>query len=249
MGNKQITIKIADICIGIKPLNEGWSEFCKDYIVDEEPDFIVEPTEPDIAKEQKHIAEYMDGDQYSSFEAEKLWIYRHIAEIIPAYNAFLIHASSVRVDEDAYLFLGPSGAGKTTHAILWKKYFKDRLRVINDDKPIIKVTDDEILVCGSPWSGKDRWMNNIIAPIRGMVSIHQAEENTIERITSADAWSLVLSQIHRSKEHDTMEKILSLVDSLIEAIPSYRLECKKDFEAVKIAFDALKNGSCSECER
>ena len=241
MGNKQVTIKIADICIGIKSQNKGWEYFCRDYMVDEEPDFILEDTETDIEGEQNHIAEYMDGAQYSSFEAEKLWIYREIAEVIPSYGSFLIHGAAVRVDENAYLFLGPSGAGKTTHARLWKECFGDRFSVINDDKPIIKLTDDEITVCGSPWSGKERWKNNIAAPLRSVVCIHQAEENRIERMPISDCWNSIMNQAYRTRDTANMKKTLDLFDKVINTTPFFSLNCRKTIDAVELAYKKLRD--------
>lgn len=240
MGNKQVTIKIADICIGIKPLNKGWVHFCKDYMTDEQPDFILGATEAELEEEQRRAEEYFDGEKIYGLELEKIWVYRQIAEIIPQYNAFLIHAASVRVDEDAYLFIGPSGAGKTTHARLWKKYFGDRLKVINDDKPIIKITDEEILVCASPWSGKERWINNIIAPLKSVIWINQADENKISKIPNEYAWDLLMNQVYRSHDADNTQRTLKLLDRVINTASFYALSCNKSIEAVEMAYNNTK---------
>lgn len=240
MGNNQVTIKIADICIGINPVNNGWDVFCKDYIVDEEPDFIVESTEKDIAEEQKHIAEYTGRVKFIPLEVEKLWIQRQIAEKIPTYDAFFIHATSVRVDEDAYLFLGPSGAGKSTHSRLWKRHFGDRLKVINDDKPIIKVKEDEILACGSPWSGKEGLRNNISAPVRGCIYIHQAKRNSIESMSAKESWELIMRQAYRTQSAGNMKKTFKLFDKMIKTVPFYSLNCNKTYDAVELAYTKLQ---------
>lgn len=236
MGNNQVTIRIADICVGIEPLYGGWFSFCRDYMTSEKPDFVLRATEADLAAEQERAAEYLDGEKVEGFRLEKIWVYRQIAETIPKYDAFLIHATSVRVDEDAYLFIGPSGAGKTTHARLWKKYFGDRLRVINDDKPIIKVIDDEILVCASPWSGKERWINNIIAPLKAVIWINQSDENSIEKISKAEAWDFLMNQVYRSYDADNTQRTLKMIDRVINEASFYALNCNRTFEAVELAY-------------
>lgn len=240
MEENLLKIKIADICIGIKPLNNGWDVFCKDYMTSEEPDFVISVTEDDLAKEQKRAADYLDGEELQGLELEKLWVYRQIAETLPRYDAFLIHAASVRVDEDAYLFIGPSGAGKTTHARLWKRYFGDRLRVINDDKPIIKVTDEAVLVCASPWSGKERWINNINAPLKSVIWINQSDENSIKKISKEDSWDLLMNQAYRSYDTDITQKTLKLLDRVINAASFYSLNCNKSIEAVELAYNTAK---------
>lgn len=253
-----LTIKIAGICIGIRPLSEGFDKFCSDYIVEEKADFILSASEEDLEEEERRIKEYAEEaektesadsinvDELSELEIEKLWVYRQIAERIPEYGALLIHATAVRVDGSAYLFLGPSGAGKTTHAKLWKRYFGDRMRVINDDKPLIRLTDDEILVCGSPWSGKERWQNRITAPLRGCICINQAEENRIDLMTHEASWEVIMNQVYRGRDPETVRRTLELVDIMKERAPVYRLECNRNYEAVEVAFAAVSDHSRRE---
>ena len=243
MEEKQLTIKIADINIGIKPLHKGFDEFCKDYLTDEEADFVLSATEAELEEEQKRVAEYLDGEEVRGLELEKIWVYRQIAETIPSYDAFLIHAASVRVDGDAYLFLGPSGAGKTTQARLWKEYFGDRMKVINDDKPIIRVKDDEILVCGSPWCGKERWENNISASLKGIASLSQSDESHSKRLSTGDAWNVMMNQVYRSSDGKTMQLILKLTDKVIKRIPLYAVDCTKGGESVDVAYRALSGAN------
>ena len=53
------------------------------------------------------------------------------------------------------------------------------MRVINDDKPLLRIIDDEIMACSSPWTGKERWFNNINAPLKAVIQVSQAKENSI----------------------------------------------------------------------
>ena len=59
------------------------------------------------------------------------------AKEITNHNGFVLHASAVAVDGNAYLFSARSGTGKSTHTSLWLDHFKDRALIINDDKPCI----------------------------------------------------------------------------------------------------------------
>lgn len=243
MNNEEFTIKIADVRIGIIPRNDNMYKFCKKYLCDGEPDFTVSASDKDIEEENERIIAFLGRGDTSEDELEKLFIYRQIAERMPEYGAFLMHATSVRVDEDAYLFTGPSGTGKTTHARLWKKHFGDRLRVINDDKPMVKIDGDRIMVCASPWCGKERWHNNINAPLKAVISLHQAEENKIRPMKRSEAWEHLMSQIYRSKDAVMMQKTLDFVDRIIAMMPIYRLECNRDEESVMVAYEtASGNG-------
>lgn len=188
MNENTFTVKLAEVYVQIRARDEHMKHFCRKYIEDGEPDFTVEVSEKDIEEERERAVEYFGYGDTSDAELEKLWIYRTIAEKMPSFGVFLMHASAVAVDGQAYLFAGPSGAGKTTQTKLWKQEFQDRMKVINDDKPLIRITDEDILVCGSPWCGKERWNNNIIAPLRGIIDVEQAEENRIEPMGKVAAW-------------------------------------------------------------
>ena len=144
----------------------------------------------------------------------------------------------MRIDEDAYLLTGHSGAGKTTHAKLWKKEFGNRMRVINDDKPLLRVVGDKIMACSSPWSGKERWYNNIDAPLKAIIKVNQAKDNSIEAMNRQDAWNHIMNQLYRSADAENMKKTLEFTDKLIADIPIYSLNCNRDRDAVLTAYAA-----------
>ena len=239
MNDNLLVIKIADICVGIKPLNKGLEEFFEDYLVNEKPHFVLEATEANLDEERKRAADHIHGVDYSELELEKLWLYRQIAETIPAYDAFLMHATAVRVDNDAYLFIGPSGTGKSTHGVLWKRYFKDRMTTINDDKPLVQIVDDQIIVCGSPWHGKEGWHNNISAPLKAIVRLYQASDNTIRPMEESEAWEQLMNQTYRSSNSLNMQKTVAFIDKIINTTPLFSLNCNNDIEAVVVAYEAM----------
>lgn len=55
------------------------------------------------------------------------------------FDGMMLHASAVAADGEAYLFSAPSGTGKSTHTALWQELLgKDKVLIINDDKPAIR---------------------------------------------------------------------------------------------------------------
>ena len=66
-----------------------------------------------------------------------------------------VHACAVR-DRDGcgYLFLGHSGAGKTTMAKLWEKAGG---LILSDDRIILRSLDGKIWMYGTPWHGEAQW--------------------------------------------------------------------------------------------
>lgn len=55
------------------------------------------------------------------------------------HNILLIHSSVTIKDERAYLFLGKSGTGKSTHSSLWHQHIPGS-ELLNDDNPAIRIT-------------------------------------------------------------------------------------------------------------
>ena len=84
---------------------------------------------------------------------EFLDIHDGLAKNIVKYDGFVIHGACILYKDNAYLFIAPSGTGKTTHIRLWIKHLKD-LVVINGDKPIIRLINTLPYIYGTPW---DNW--------------------------------------------------------------------------------------------
>ena len=239
MYKEMFTIELAGVSIGIRPRSDHIKRFCKAYIKEGDPEFTIMAEDGDIEEENERATDYLGCGELSEYELEKFWIYRQIAEKMPQRGIFLMHASAIAVDNRAYLLAGPSGAGKTTQTRMWKKEFGDRMRVINDDKPLIKTIDEGMLVCGSPWCGKERWNINITAPLEAVFYVHQATENSIREMTHPESWDATVNQIYRSKDAGVMKSTLAFVDRLICEVPVYRLECNREPESVRIAFEKV----------
>lgn len=69
------------------------------------------------------------------------------------YQTVAIHTSTIVCRGKAVLFLGESGTGKSTHTRLWRENIEEAT-LLNDDSPIVRITDGQPWVWGSPWSGK-----------------------------------------------------------------------------------------------
>jgi hypothetical protein len=56
-------------------------------------------------------------------------------------STVLFHAAIVSYQGKGYMFLGPSGTGKSTHAGLWLKYIGGT-ELANDDNPVVRIDED-----------------------------------------------------------------------------------------------------------
>lgn len=133
-------------------------------------------------------------------------------------KTLLFHASVTSFEGKGYLFLGKSGTGKSTHSQLWIKYIEG-CELVNDDNPVVGVRDGEVIVYGSPWSGKTPCYRNIQFPVGAFVRLHQEKENTIAREHPVMAFASLLpscsgvkwdKRLYRA-QCDTLSEVISKV--------------------------------------
>ncbi len=230
-----ITIKIAELPIGIDNKYKYIEELSKDYLTDEEPVFTVKVSPEDI-EEEREFAKLDASDEYY----ERIVIYRHIAEQLPDYDAFLFHGSVIELDGKAYIFTANSGVGKTTHTRLWLSEFGEEVSIINGDKPIIRIIDGVPYACGTPWQGKENYGKNAIRPVAGIAFLSRGEENKAYPIKPEAAVVKFMSQIYLPKTStDFLRKTLKLADKMLKSVTLVDLSCNMNSDAPHICRAAL----------
>ena len=229
---KEFKLKVAEKVIKINCNYDFSYDYCREYVTDETEDFSIEIESKDIEFESERATiECSDG------YLELLAIHRKISEIMPKYNTILFHGSVLAIDGKGYLFTAPSGTGKSTHTRLWKEYFKDRVVVVNDDKPFLKIEGNEIFAYGTPWDGKHRLSSNIKVPLKGICILSQDRENWIKKIDSKSVYPYLYNQVyHILNERENAIKTLQIFDKLLKIVPIYKMGCNISYDAVKTSY-------------
>lgn len=157
------------------------------------------------------------------------------------HDGMMVHSSALILDGYAYLFTADCGTGKSTHVCLWRRVFGDeRVRVLNDDKPALRLEDGMWYAYGTPWSGKTGQNLNLRAPLAGIAVVHRGEENSIEPYSGKEAVKAVVSQTTRVKDIALQLKQLELVDRLFKDVPIWKLKCNMDPEAAMVSYEAMR---------
>lgn len=231
------SIKIAGIVIGIDTLSTGTYAYCLRYLSDESPKIRVSITEEEI--EQEIERNKKSGYYINEIYLESIAIYRKIAEALLEYNAFLIHGAAIAHNEDGFIFTAASGTGKTTHIKQWLE--KDiNAYVINGDKPLIKLTENEAIVCGTPWNGKERMGTNKMVPLKAIVILERSAENHIEELHFGKAYQYLLQHVHRPADPIRMKKTLDLLAQLYGKVRVFKFYINNFREdCFKVAYEAL----------
>ena len=238
--------RLADWTIQITSVYEAVHKLCAEYQTNEsQQDFSVQTSASDITFEREKSAreDVTEGNIIRNFHdayLETLAVYRKIAEQMPVYDTVLFHGSCVAVDGEGYLFTAKSGTGKSTHARLWREFLGDKVLMINDDKPLIRITNEGAKVYGTPWDGKHHLSTNTSVPLKSICILERAKENIIRPISMGEAYPMLLQQIYRPINEDAMAKTLSLIDRLVASVSLWRLGCNMDPEAAHISYQAMK---------
>ena len=233
----EVKINLANMTVRIEGVYDTLREYCKEYIATDEKieDFSIVITPADIQRERENGEYERNSDNY----IEIIMALLKVADELPGRNKVLMHGAVVAWKQAGYIFTAPSGTGKTTHVRLWKKYLGSDAEIINGDKPILEVREDEIIAYGTPWAGKERLQKNSCVPVKGICFLRQSEKNNIRKLNKSEALVLLLPQIYIMSDSKKAGRTLELFSKMLEWIPVYEFYCNISEQAVRCSFDAL----------
>lgn len=155
------------------------------------------------------------------------------------HNGIMLHSSCVEKDGYAYLFSADCGTGKSTHTHLWLKNLSGT-RIINDDKPALRLEDGVWYAHGTPFSGKHNESTNTKVPVRAIVFIERAEKNEVSRLDTAEAVKLIFKQLLTARDREIGFKLLEKVDLLLTKVPVFSLKCNMDDDAAITSYNEIE---------
>lgn len=153
-------------------------------------------------------------------------------------GGLVMHAVSIRTEDGAILFSGPSGMGKSTQAELWVKYCG--VSVINGDRTTLTFRSDELYATGSAWSGNSRIFTELAAPVKAIVFLEQAGEDSVRRLTGAEALQNMIPRSYLPYyNQELMDMALQNMERMMGRTPFFLLRNTATFESVRVLKEAL----------
>ena len=229
-----LKIKIADIVIEINAFNESTKKYCEDFLSDEDSDLTITMSREDLENE-KHINE--DGKVYASEEISAL--YRKIADLFIERNIVVFHGSSFKVNDYAFIVTARSGVGKSTHVNLLKQLLGNDLVYINDDKPLLEINNNNLMLYSSPWNGKERRGNNTKAPLKAIIFLNRGNNTYKQLNNSEEVYFKLLSQIYLPRDKDKREKALKIIDILLKSVNFYEINVNKEIASASMTYERI----------
>lgn len=242
-GLAPFCMRVADLFVRVCPLHAMVGRLCKDYVADAPlvVDFEIGATQADINFERDMATE---GTDWTDAYLETLAVQRAIANRLPERRRLLVHGAVIEFEGHAYLFTAPSGTGKSTHIRLWRQYLGDAVRVINGDKPFVRIPEcreEPTVVYGTPWAGKEGWQRNDSAPLTGIVLLSRSEPgaSSIHPASAAPNLDKIMRQIYFPPDAGAAVLTLGLLDAMLARVPVYELACDMSEDAVRASFEGL----------
>ena len=155
------------------------------------------------------------------------------------FDTMLVHSSALVYNGGAYLFSADSGVGKSTHTGLWLKAFGDRVHIMNDDKPVVRLYDDGAVVYGTPFDGGSGIALNEAYPLKAVVFLERGERNFVRVPENKEIIQKLYFQTAHMVGAATAEKMLENFDRLIKLARFYVLTCNTDISAAYTAFENI----------
>jgi hypothetical protein len=149
----------------------------------------------------------------------------------------------VHQDGESFLFVGHSGAGKSTTARLWAQ--RTAVEVLSDDRIIVRRDSNvgrpshiqnphNFLMHGTPWHGEAVFASPGRAPLRRIFLLEHGSENRVERLSrSAAVGELLARSFTPFYQPRFVDPVLALLEEMVDVLPCYRFQFVPDQSAVE----------------
>jgi hypothetical protein len=143
------------------------------------------------------------------------------AFLLAAAPGFLLHASSVVWNGRAYIFCGPSGAGKTTMTRL----APEGARLLTDEISCVRRVDGVWTAYGTPFAGElSTSGEHISAPVAALFRLSQGAAHRIDALSGGAAVRAIMRNVLLfGHEPASQARALDAVCEFTAAVPTARL--------------------------
>lgn len=148
-------------------------------------------------------------------------------------DGLMFHAAGVDDNGRGLVFLGHSGAGKSTQASLWSTV--PGAIAMSDDRIAVRANAVGAVCYGTPWGGTASIARNHRAALSAIIVLEQAPRNEIRALSSTSASSLLLARAFLPYwDEILMERALSNINSILTSAPIFLLRCRPETAAIDL---------------
>lgn len=133
------------------------------------------------------------------------------------------------------LFIGHSGAGKSTTARLWSSMLP--VKILSDDRIIVREQKSETVMYGTPWHGDACFALPESAPLHRIFILEHGSGNVITPLNRSQAVAELFARAFVPFHgHEYVESALNFLEHLASSLPCYRYSFEPQPSAVEKIF-------------
>ncbi|HVG35256.1 MAG TPA: hypothetical protein VM911_19470 [Pyrinomonadaceae bacterium] len=149
-----------------------------------------------------------------------------------------LHCSGVKDERGrGLLFVGQSGAGKTTMSRLWEK--ERGVEILSDDRIVLRRREDgQYFMYGTPWHGEAELSSPESAPLSAIFFLRHGERNHLRDLNRAEASARLFScSFPTYYDAAGLDFTLQFFEALTGAVPCRELSFVPEREALDLLFN------------
>jgi hypothetical protein len=144
-----------------------------------------------------------------------------------------------------HLFLGHSGAGKSTTTMLWKS-MRD-VQILSDDRIILREWENQLWMHGTPWHGEAGFAAAGKVPIDRIFVLAHGSRNEIVPLSRSQAvGELFARSFPPFHGHRPLDSTLAYLHQIADTVPCYLFHFLPDDSAVETILNFSRPESCRE---
>ncbi len=200
--------------------------------------FFSPPLSTDYYMVAKVSKDFSRGKLYVKHSRKKRFIISHpldqllVINLLSRNRGLMVHSCCINDNGKGFLFAGTSRAGKSTTAKLWLN--EAGVKVLSDDRIIIRQIDGKIFAYGTPWHGELEISDPGRVEIEKIFFLQHSEKNYVKQLSPIDsAARMFVRSFPTFWDKEGLAFTLSFIDEIVRKIPCYELGFLPDKSAVE----------------
>jgi hypothetical protein len=156
-----------------------------------------------------------------------------MCRLLMSRGALIVHGAAVEYEGLGMMFVGHSGAGKSTISGIAQEC---GARVLSDDRTILTPGARHVTVWGTPWHGSQRAGSAASKELAAIYLLRQAAEDAVQPLAPAAALGeLLVRLIHPAANRQDFEALVDRVADVVARIPVFELWFRPTVAAFQLA--------------
>lgn len=164
------------------------------------------------------------------YPADELLITNHLA--FHGIGVEVHGCGLIDTETGGHLFLGHSGAGKSTTARLWQSLRGPE--ILSDDRIILRLHDGELWMYGTPWHGEAAFASPNKSKLNRILVLRHGVRNQIAALPKARAVGELFARCFPPFHSAVgLERTVEFLNRALDAVPCYEFQFTPDARSIE----------------